>query len=233
MKGKTWLCALLCFVLTAVFVLPVSAAAVPLQLSLQVEKQLTGDTPDTAETFTFQLEPVDNAPMPDHDTVTIRGQGTAQFEEITYTQAGDYVYTVRETAGTAKGYTYDRSVYELTVHITCDKQGELESAVTVLKQGQTEKANGLVFVNRYDAPDQPTQQETPPPTQTEPPASPVPSAQPSIWPLLPQTGDPSNPAFWLVLCGVALAALVVLLLAGCCRRKKQKQQEQGDAQKKG
>jgi len=124
-----------------------------------VEKRISGDNPSTNSTFVFYLK-ADNAayPMPQGSvsgikTVTISGAGSADFGNITYTQAGTYTYTVYERTGTASGYTYDSTVYHMTVVVT-ENNNNLTATRTITNASGAVQT-GLVFTNAYDTPDGP------------------------------------------------------------------------------
>lgn len=205
---------LVSLVTAVVFVLPVCAQNTPAELQLEVEKILTGDKPAKAATFTFELEAVDNAPMPQQDTITITGEGTAQFDTITYTVPEDYQYVIREKQEKLSGYTFDETVYDVTVRVTTDDNGVLTAAVYMEKDGSTGKTDKAVFTNRYKAPD-PDDNPAPAPTPT-PTATPVPSDGTSGGTsgtlALPQTGDLFNPYLWGGAGIIALLVLVVLIV---------------------
>lgn len=197
-----------------VFVLPVCAENTPATLQLEVVKVVTGDRPATDAPFTFQLEAVDeDAPMPAKDTVTITGSGNALFGEISYDTPDDYRYTIREVKGKLDGYTYDTSVFEVTVQVVCDEDDPtvLIANVYVSKNDGKDKYNQIQFVNQYRAPDSgggnPT--PTPAPTQTPVPAS---ENSGSGLPMLPQTGDVFNPMLWGLVCAAALVILIAVWL---------------------
>ena len=94
------------------------------------EKKVEGPT-IADDTFTFELykDKVEGTPL---DTQTITGNGTVDFAEQTYEEAGTYFYKIVEKAGTTPGYTYDASVYTVIVEVT-DIGGKLESKVTYVK----------------------------------------------------------------------------------------------------
>lgn len=124
-----------------------------------VEKRISGDRPSVNSTFTFYLK-ADNAsyPMPEGSTsgvrvVTLTGAGSVDFGNITYTQAGTYTYTVYEKAGSSSGYTYDATVYHMTVVVT-ETSGKLSATRTITNASGAVQA-GLVFTNAYDTPDGP------------------------------------------------------------------------------
>lgn len=131
--------------------LPVSAQNKTVDFRLGVEKKLTGDTPDTAETFAFKLTGEDGAPMPREDTLVLTGADTGYFLPVTYTEPADYHYTIREVPGDAEGYTYDPNVYHVTVQVTTDDRGNLTASVYVSKANSDLKAEKIVFVNEYKA----------------------------------------------------------------------------------
>jgi pilin isopeptide linkage protein/choice-of-anchor A domain-containing protein len=81
------------------------------------------------------------------DTKTVTGEGDYRFDPITYTEAGDHTYTVAETAGDAAGYTYDAKTYTVKIHVTDDKNGQLQASIS----GDTTTGEDLDFTNRYQA----------------------------------------------------------------------------------
>lgn len=180
------------------FALPVCAAQPEVRVELEVETQLTGDTPPSAEAFTFMLEAKDSAPMPQGSTLTITGAGTGKFAPIAYTRPGDYSYTLRELDGKAEGYYYDTRVYDVTVQVTTDDSGTLSAAVYMAREGTQGKTGKAVFVNTYTA-------------KTVPPETP---------PVLPQTNDTTRNGLWVCLLVLsALGILAFILPAG--NKKKQ------------
>ena len=60
--------------------------------------------------------------LPDNDTVTIEAGETGAFGKITYTQPGDYFYTVNEVVPQRKtdGMTYDTNTYLVLVSVDDD-----------------------------------------------------------------------------------------------------------------
>ena len=119
------------------------------------EKKVEGLTPADS-TFTFELykNSVEAANL--LDTQNITGAGITVFAEQTYDAAGIYTYKIVEKAGEAAGYTYDTSVYTVTVEVT-DIGGELVSKVTYAKDGADNAAGEVlaaaVFTNTYNAGD--------------------------------------------------------------------------------
>lgn len=188
-----------CLVTLLTLVVPSYAAGTDCAVSIEVEKKLTGDRPGTNETFVFILEPEGNAPMPDSDFIEIVGAGTGSFPSIVYTEPGDYHYKLWEETGSAKGYRYDKSVYDVTVQVTTDDDGLLTATVYMSKDGSDGKSAAAVFVNHYTAKTYP---EFPPEEPEEPnePGDP------------PKTGDERNLVFWIALCFTGLLGMIVTLL---------------------
>jgi pilin isopeptide linkage protein len=134
---------------------------------LEVESQIIGDdTPEDAE-FTFVLTADDaGTPMPSSDRLTIRGSSTGKFEPITYDRVGVYTYTVHQQDGQLPDYTYDQSVYHVTVTVINTDDGNLSAGMFAQRNDESAKSGDVVFRNEYQAPE--TESETTLETETEP-----------------------------------------------------------------
>ena len=123
-----------------------------------VSKTYSGTVYDAPMTFT--VTPEGNAPAPEKTTVTISGEGRADFGSVTFTQPGIYTYTVRETAGTMDRMTYDNTAYTVTVTVTqASSTSPLYANVNHRADGDAyayDTAGGMVFTNRYDKPVKPS-----------------------------------------------------------------------------
>ena len=80
--------------------------------------------------------------------------GTITFPEIRYTEAGTHVYTISEVNAGKKGYTYDDSVFTVTVNVTDDGLGQLKADVTNVVETDGSDAENItdtriVFRNKY------------------------------------------------------------------------------------
>lgn len=153
---------------------------------IEVEKQLEGSAPTPAEEYDFVLVAVGGAPMPGEAVAKVVGEGTARFPEIIFTAPGTYRYVVREIAGTSEGCDYDDTVYDVTVQVTTDDEGDLSAALWASRRGEAGKADEIVFVNRYRN------------SEEEPPS-------PGASGLLPETGDST----------LALVATLSILVSAC------------------
>ena len=141
--------------------------AMETSFQLPVETVLEGDRPLRQETFLIQMQALTkDAPMPEQTenqkvTIEIQGQGKKAFPPITFKQPGVYKYEVRQQPGNQEYYTYDTCVYNVTVYCTADSAQGLETTVVALEQGKEEvKKDAVRFVNRYELPKVPTEQNT-------------------------------------------------------------------------
>ena len=95
--------------------------------ALQGSKVLTGRDLQNGE-FTFELVAVtQNAPMPASNTAVNRQDGSFVFGDITYHEAGSYVYTIKEVAGDKGGISYDAASFTATVTVIDDGSGQLKA----------------------------------------------------------------------------------------------------------
>lgn len=121
-----------------------------------VVKKVTGDTPASAETFTFVFTSKSDAnPMPEGSTgltkeVNIVGGGSKEIGKITFTKPGTYVYTVAEKDTGAKGYIYDKTVYTITYTITQETDKLVVDRRVTDENGN--EADYPVFTNQYKPP---------------------------------------------------------------------------------
>lgn len=194
--------------LALLLLLPAPAMAQPVGLTLEVEKVLSGDTPPADEAFSFSLVSLDGGPLPDDPTLVIEGEGTGSFS-IDFSRPGTFHYQLREIAGTAEGYTYDDTVYDVTVVVTSDGLGELSVAVVLSKDGGTAKEPKIVFENTYSNggdPDEPVDPDEP--DGPDDPGDPgLPEKPDGPGGSLPFSGDVALPI--VLVAAVGVAALVV------------------------
>lgn len=68
--------------------------------------------------------------------------------KITFTEAGDYLYTVYQEKGTAPGISYDTdTVHEVGISVIYDSNGNLTYLMGISKKGSTAKVEGILFEN--------------------------------------------------------------------------------------
>lgn len=121
-----------------------------------IVKKIINGAPLDAADFTFTITPLDSTasseeiPMPIKNTLTIQGAGEKAFEKITFSQAGTYRYTITETKGTHKGYTYDTTVYTLTVSVVEEDGALVVKSAQYTKSGDKTTFKKAVFTNQYN-----------------------------------------------------------------------------------
>ena len=139
----------------AVFLLPqtASAAQEACTVSIPVEIQVTGDNVPAGQSYRLVLEGITpQAPVPETAELVVEGPGTAEFGEITYQVPGDYRYRIYQNSGTAENFTFDQTVYTLTVQVTLGEEGNLEAQLWAMSSNSgNEKVSRLVFANQYAA----------------------------------------------------------------------------------
>ncbi len=118
------------------------------EYSPEVKKEITGATPPDKKTFTFAISSTNGTPMPSAKTITVNGADTGHFGNIEYTAAGTYTYTINEVSGDAAGYSYDGSIWTLTVVVT-DIDSELQAKGTYTKEDGTSSNEAATFINTY------------------------------------------------------------------------------------
>lgn len=126
------------------------------KLDPPVRKVITdqyGNSITSDEKFEFVMTPSADAPMPEGTaagtpkTVTA-GAGEIEFGEISYTTVGGpYVYTFTEKTGSNARWTYDDSVYTMTVNVIRNAEDKLEAQKTITKNGA--EVSIVEFKNSY------------------------------------------------------------------------------------
>ncbi len=121
-----------------------SYAARPTNAEIRAHKTLTGMTL-AADQFEFEL--VDKASGEVIDTARNEADGSINFKAINYGGTGSrtYNYLVREVQGKLGGISYDSSVYDVKVHVTDNRSGNLSAKVEYPEETPP------VFENVYQA----------------------------------------------------------------------------------
>ncbi len=110
---------------------------IPVDLQLKVKKTVSGDPrPGEEETFTFTLTADLNNPATGCNlapntsiTTTAKGNDESLFRAITFTEEGEYNFTVVEQDDHVPGYHYDTTPKNIKVVVT-DKDSQLTLTVT-------------------------------------------------------------------------------------------------------
>ena len=133
----------------------------PVTLPLTVSKTWEGGPfPEGfAKAATFQIKQVDtDAPLVTVPRdIEITGDGTASFDDITFTEAGPYTFTVSEVAGDTLGVAYDKTVYTVAVTVTESETVPAKLAIGAVTYTDANggSADSLSFINTYKKPDEP------------------------------------------------------------------------------
>lgn len=159
--------------------------AKPTKLALTAAKVLEGADLKAGQ-FTFKLSG-GGVEL----TATNDANGQVTFSELSFTQAGTYMFTISEVNDGQQGVTYDETERKVTVTVEDDRQGNLIASVN------QEELAACVFRNTYTKPEEPAKPSTPtPPTK-----------------FIPQTGDPieSAPIVVSAVLGVAILAVALVV----------------------
>ena len=149
-------------------------------IQLMATKQLTGKDLTKGE-FTFTAE--ENGRKVAEGTNA--ADGSITFSEITYTEAGEHTYTVRETKGTEASVSYDTHTYEVRVRVT--EEGNELKAVATYPEG------GVVFKNTYEKPNKPDTPDQPTPDKPDQPTPDKPDQPTPDKPDQPTPDKPDQP----------------------------------------
>ena len=126
---------------------------------IPVEFEVKGNAPEETYTFTMERDSkypsVPVAPVASPSEIFVTGSGAKkynlEFNEITYNQAGTYVYLVKQAQGNKSYFSYDSSVYRVIVKVEDDrtKPAGLTCVYLAGKLNETDKTGRISFVNSY------------------------------------------------------------------------------------
>lgn len=86
----------------------------------------------------------------DKATNVREGEGTLEFDKLTFDRAGVYTYTVTEQDGNLGGVTYDRTVHTVTVTVTVTEDAKTHRLVAAVSYSNGEGGEeGILFRNTY------------------------------------------------------------------------------------
>ena len=132
----------------------------PVGVTVKADKRLTGRDLNDGE-FAAELKDSDGnllqtkrfARVPrdaqsDKATDVREGEGTLEFDKLTFDRAGVYTYTVTEQDGNLGGVTYDRTVHTVTVTVTEDAKTHRLVAAVSYSNGEGGE-EGILFRNTY------------------------------------------------------------------------------------
>ena len=115
--------------------------------------QVSGDRIPSVEVYEVVMEAITkDAPVAENMTQKVLNSGTVSFGQIHYTVPGDYQYKIYQKSGSTDRFTYDKTVYTVTVRVQNDAEGGLTAELWAVKEGTTMKNDAVQFQNHYDAP---------------------------------------------------------------------------------
>ena len=115
--------------------------------------QVSGDRIPSGEVYEVVMEAITkDAPVAENMTQKVLNSGTISFGQIHYTVPGDYQYKIYQKSGSTDRFTYDKTVYTVTVRVQNDAEGGLTAELWAVKEGTTMKNDAVQFQNHYDAP---------------------------------------------------------------------------------
>ena len=162
--------------LGVILLLPMHAAAAEgysCDITIPVEVTVSGSNIPTGNEYEVVLEPTaDGIPMPDTASAIITDSGKAFIGPIRYTTPGDYKYRVYMKAADREHFTYDSTVYRVTVRVLNKDDGGME-AVFWVNEDTSEKSTGVLFQNSYSEPSVPGEEPREPSKPDENPVIPV------------------------------------------------------------
>lgn len=139
--------------------LSMASQARGITFKIPVELEVKGNAPEETYTFTMERDSkypsVPVAPVASPSEISVTGSGAKkynlEFNEITYDQAGTYVYLVKQTKGNKSYFTYDSSVYRVIVKVEDDrtKPAGLTCVYLAGKLNETDKTGRISFGNSY------------------------------------------------------------------------------------
>ncbi len=171
-------------------------------VKVPVAINLSGDTAAEDLVSTVTMAPADGETlMPENDTVTIKGAGTADFVFAATQQVSstEHHYTVMQTTADSDGWALDEATYDVTVYVQWnEKEDILEPVVLIHKTTNPINTKSAVcdFTNNYSAPA---------PEPAEPASQ---AADKTTVAGMPDTSDTNNYTW-------AVIAVVAVALIGC------------------
>lgn len=150
LRCLTWFPCLLAFLL-----LPgsVHAKEYACDVTIPATVQVSGDRIPSGEVYEVVMEAITkDAPVAENMTQKVLNSGTVSFGQIHYTVPGDYQYKIYQKSGSTDRFTYDKTVYTVTVRVQNDAEGGLAAELWAVKEGTTMKNDAVQFQNHYDAP---------------------------------------------------------------------------------
>ena len=116
-------------------------------ITLMAQKTIDGHVPDDGA-FKFELLDADGQVI---GTASNNASGIVQFETLTFTDPGTFVYSIREKRGDDAGINYDAHTEVITITVEDDGQGNLtavSSSMTALPSFSNETKPGMLQITK-------------------------------------------------------------------------------------
>lgn len=136
----------------------------PVSVQLEADKHLTGRDLNDNE-FTAELKDSDGNLLQSKQFIRVprdaqsdkatnvrEGEGTLEFDKLTFDKTGVYTYTVDEQDGTLGGVTYDTTSHTVTVTVTEDSKSHKLVASVAYSNGKASEKS-ILFQNTYQPED--------------------------------------------------------------------------------
>lgn len=205
---------LFCFFLFPSVCASASPTAANVSLTVKQNFETKNAGKETDLTGTYELYALDkNSPMPEQSekdayTFSLEGKQAETSLSFSYPTAGTYRYRLQQITADKEFYSYDKSLYDITVSIKKGQAGQLLAQV-IVKNADGKKCGEICFNNSYRGKTTETFQETTPGT---------PGGQGSYGQSAPvKTGDGTD--IWFYLIAGAGAFSVIAILLSCKKRR--------------
>ena len=143
------------FCMLAFLLLPgaVQAKEYACDVTIPATVKVSGKKIPSGEVYEVVMEAITKgAPEAEKMEEKVTGEGKVTFGPIHYTEPGDYQNRIYQKAGTTKRFTYDDTVYIVTVRVQNDEEGGLAAELWAVKEGTESKIDEVQFQNKYKAP---------------------------------------------------------------------------------
>lgn len=140
----------------------VAMAEEPVTVKVPVKLIMSGSAPEETYRIKIEREAVNpSAPLASPSEIQVSGSGArdyaVEFNEMVFTNPGEYKYTISQVPGNQEHFTYDSKGYTLVVKVyrlTVDKDGNpvnpyLYAVYWTGREGSTKKNGEIAFNNSY------------------------------------------------------------------------------------
>lgn len=121
-------------------------------IQIPVTTEVSNNAPAGTD-FHIVMEPIgEDVPMPEVSDIVLTDNANYSFGPITYVTPEDYQYRIYQEKGNAKNFTYDDTVYTVTVRVVNAEDGGLKAVIWAIKDGEENKVDEITFINKYNPP---------------------------------------------------------------------------------